>query len=85
MYNYMSFWMICLLCLVFCLLFHSISFAVDRFADFHREKRRQALLDRDKKDAIEMVNALHTLLNRAKETRENVATTPAPKRGGPVS
>lgn len=79
MYNYMSFWIIALLCLIFSLLFHGLSALEHRL----REKKRRAEIEQDKKEATEMVNALERAINSSIDREPKKA--PAPGGGGPVS
>jgi hypothetical protein len=81
MYNYMSFWTLCLLCLVFCLLFHAIGFTFAKYRQDKQDKKDRALLEQDKKDATEMVNALKKVVYSTTKKEP----TAAPGGGGAVS
>jgi hypothetical protein len=78
MYNYMSFWTIALLCLIFSLLFHGVGHGLSALEHRLRDKKRRADIEQDKKEAMEMVNALKRAINSSKPTS-------TPGGGGPVS
>jgi hypothetical protein len=82
MYNYLSFWTLTLLCLIFCLLFHGIGYGLTAIERSRREKKLRASIERDKKEAVEMLNALKHVIESTKKKAE---PAPAPEGGGAVS
>jgi len=84
MYNYMTFWTLVLLCFVFCLLFHGVGVAFSAMENRRREKKVSAQIERDKREAMEMINKLKAVIS-TRPSGNKKESVPAPEGGGAVS